>query len=65
VPKQKTHSGAAKRIEKTGTGKRRRAHASKSHLLTKKTRSRKRRLKKQTIVDKANVKQASSLIPYK
>ena len=65
MPKQKTHSGAAKRLQRTGSGKLRRAHAGKSHLLTKKTRSRKRRLKKKPVVDTANLKQASRALPYK
>lgn len=65
MPKIKTHSGAAKRLGKTGTGRIKRAHAFKSHLLTHKSRTRKRRLRQSAIADRINVKQASRLIPYK
>ncbi len=65
MPKIKSHSGAKKRLSKTGTGKIKRAHANKSHILTKKSKSRKRKLKKSGIADSANVKQAMKLIPYK
>jgi large subunit ribosomal protein L35 len=50
VPKQKTHRGAAKRFKVTGTGKVRRHHSMKSHILTKKTTKRKRKLRKSTEV---------------
>ena len=52
MPKQKTHSGAKKRFRKTGTGKIKRAHDGKNHILTKKTRKRKRNLKKAAYVSK-------------
>lgn len=45
--KKKTHKGAAKRFKKTGTGKIMRGHSMKRHILTKKTRSRKRRLRRE------------------
>ena len=44
MPKLKTHKGAAKRFKKTGTGKIKRHHAFARHILTSKSRSRKRRL---------------------
>ena len=50
MPKQKTHRGAAKRFKITGSGKVRRNHSMKSHILTKKTTKRKRRLRKATNV---------------
>jgi large subunit ribosomal protein L35 len=53
VPKQKTHRGAAKRFKVTGTGKVRRHHSMHSHILTKKTTKRKRRLRKSTEVSPA------------
>ena len=37
MPKMKTNSGAKKRFALTGTGKIKRKHAFKSHILTKKT----------------------------
>lgn len=48
--KIKTKKAAAKRFKITGTGKIRRYHACASHLLSKKTSKRKRRLKKSAIV---------------
>ena len=45
MPKLKTHSGAQKRFNLTKTGKVKRAHAFKSHILTKKDTKRGRRLR--------------------
>lgn len=42
MPKLKTHSGTAKRIKRTSTGKLMRRRAMGGHLLAKKSRSRKR-----------------------
>ncbi len=56
----KTKSGAKKRFSLTGTGKIKRKHAYKSHILTKKTTKRKRNLTYSTLVnkaDEANVKE--------
>lgn len=50
MPKMKTHRGAKKRFSITGTGKVRRLRAYKSHILTKKSAKRKRRLRQATIV---------------
>ena len=44
MPKAKTNSGAKKRFVLTGTGKFKRKHAYKSHILTKKTKKQKRNL---------------------
>ena len=44
MPKVKTNSGAKKRFKLTGTGKIKRKHAFKSHILTKKTTKQKRGL---------------------
>jgi large subunit ribosomal protein L35 len=44
MPKLKTNSGAKKRFALTGTGKIKRKHAFKSHILTKKTKKQKRNL---------------------
>lgn len=54
MPKQKTKRGAAKRFKLTGRGRVRRARAYKSHILTKKTAKRKRRLRQTTLVAKAD-----------
>ena len=56
MPKMKTVSGAKKRFKFTGSGKIKRKHAFKSHILTKKSKKRKRNLTKFTVVDKTNVK---------
>jgi large subunit ribosomal protein L35 len=50
MPKVKTHKGATKRFKVTGTGKVRRYKAYKSHILTKKTAKRKRRLRQAGVV---------------
>ena len=50
MPKMKRHKGATKRFKVTGTGKVRRYKAFKSHILTKKTSKRKRRLRQAGIV---------------
>lgn len=47
MPKLKTHRGAAKRFKRTGTGKIVRRHATARHILTTKTRKRKRKLRRQ------------------
>ena len=54
MPKMKTKSGAKKRFKLTGTGKVKRKHAFKSHILTKKTKKQKRNLTYSTIVTKAD-----------
>ncbi len=51
MPKMKTLSGAKKRFKLTGTGKIKRKHAFHSHILTKKSTKRKRRLVKSGLVD--------------
>ena len=56
MPKMKTNSGAKKRFVLTGTGKIKRKHAYKSHILTKKGTKQKRNLTDFTTVDKADVK---------
>jgi len=48
MPKMKTHKGAKKRFKITGSGKVKRMRAFKSHILTKKSSKRKRRLRKAT-----------------
>ncbi len=62
MPKMKTHKGAAKRFKKTKQGKIKRMKAFKSHILTKKTKKRKRNLRKPTLVSKADKKNIKQLI---
>lgn len=64
MPKLKTHRGAEKRFKVTGTGKFRRSKAYKSHLLTHKSRKRKRRLKQKTVVTGAAAKVLRKILPY-
>jgi large subunit ribosomal protein L35 len=54
MPKQKTKSSAKKRFKLTGTGKIKRKHAFKSHILTKKSKKRKLALTHDALVDKAD-----------
>ena len=62
MPKLKTHSGSKKRFNLTKTGKVKRAKAFKSHILTKKTKKRKRNLDHTGLVDATNVKQVKRLL---
>jgi len=62
MPKIKTNSGAKKRFTFTGTGKIKRKHAYKSHILTKKSKKRKRNLTHVSIVDKANLATVRKLL---
>ena len=64
MPKMKTNSGAKKRFRLTGTGKIKRKHAYKSHILTKKSKKRKLKLTHAGLVhkaDEANIKQQLTL----
>jgi large subunit ribosomal protein L35 len=63
MPKLKTHKGAAKRFKKTGTGKFVRAKAFKQHILTSKSRSRKRGLKGTVIVSPADAAKLRHMLP--
>ena len=64
MPKIKTHSGAKKRFNLTKTGKVKRAHAYKSHILNKKS-TKRRLLRKGAFADKTNAPTIKVLIPYK
>ena len=65
MPKLKTHSGAKKRFNLTKTGKVKRAHAFKSHILTKKPTKRTRNLRKAEYLTTTEGKTMKKLIPYK
>lgn len=54
MPKMKTNSSAKKRFAFTGTGKIKRKHAYKSHILTKMSKKRKRNLTNTGMVDKTD-----------
>lgn len=62
MPKMKTKSAAKKRFTVTGTGKLKRKHAYKSHILTKKTTKQKRRLTHITLVSKADEKRTKKTL---
>jgi large subunit ribosomal protein L35 len=62
MPKMKTHSSAKKRFKFSGSGKIKRRKACKGHLLTKKAKNRKRRLGKETFVQKCDEKRVRLLL---
>jgi len=62
MPKMKSKSGAKKRFTLTGTGKIKRKHAYKSHILTKKSNKRKRNLGHFTEVSGADLKNVKDML---
>lgn len=62
MPKVKTNSSAKKRFKLTGTGKLKRKHAFKNHILTKKETKQKRHLGHMSVVDKADENNIKSLL---
>lgn len=62
MPKQKTNSGAKKRFVLTGTGKIKRKHAFKRHILTKKTTKQKRALTKFSVIAKPDVRNVLKML---
>jgi large subunit ribosomal protein L35 len=62
MPKVKTKSGAKKRFKLTGTGKIKRQHAYKSHILTKKETKQKRNLTHDALIDKADVQRVKKML---
>ncbi|MBG0781911.1 MAG: 50S ribosomal protein L35 [Bacteroidales bacterium] len=62
MPKMKTKSGAKKRFKLTGSGKIKRKHAYKSHILTKKSTKRKRNLTYSGLVHKADEKNIREML---
>jgi large subunit ribosomal protein L35 len=64
MPKMKTNRGAAKRFKATGSGKIRRSKAFTSHILTKKSTKRKRKLRKSGLIDAADTKAVKRMLPY-
>ena len=62
MPKVKTNSGSKKRFALTGTGKIKRKHAFKSHILTKKSKKRKRNLQKLTMVHPSDAGRMKNLL---
>ena len=64
MPKLKTHTGAAKRFSKTGTGKIKRGHTKTRHILTSKAPKTKRKLGKTVMVSDGDYKKVARMIPY-
>ena len=64
MPKMKTNRGAAKRFKKTASGKFKRGYAYKSHILTKMSTKRKRKLRGTDSIDSADKKAVKRLLPY-
>lgn len=62
MPKVKTKSSAKKRFKLTGSGKIKRKHAFKSHILTKKSKKRKLKLTHSTLVHPANEPQVKDML---
>ena len=65
MPKIKTNSGAKKRFALTGSGKIKRKHAFKSHILTKKTKKQKRNLTYFSVVSRADASNVKELLALK
>ncbi|MFN8255751.1 MAG: 50S ribosomal protein L35 [Bacteroidales bacterium] len=65
MPKMKTKGGAKKRFSLTGTGKIKRKHAFKRHILTKKSTKRKRNLSYFTTVSASDEKNVKMLLAMK
>lgn len=62
MPKVKTKSGAKKRFKLTGTGKIKRKHAYKSHILTKKETKQKRNLRHADLVNKSDAPRVKKML---
>ena len=62
MPKLKTNSGSKKRFTLTGTGKVKRKHAFKSHILTKKTKKQKRNLTHIALVANVDEQRVKALL---
>ena len=64
MPKLKTHSGAAKRFVKTGTGKFKRGHSKMRHILTSKSNQTKSKLGRIVLVSVADTPKVARMLPY-
>lgn len=64
MPKQKSHSGSAKRFSVKKSGKVKRAQMGKNHILTKKTTKRTRHLRAVAYVDKTQAATVRRMLPY-
>ena len=64
MPKMKTNRSVAKRFRKTGTGKVRKPRSFRSHLLTGRSRKRKRNNRRLDVLSKADEKRIKVMLPY-
>jgi len=64
MPKLKTHKGAQKRFKVTGKKKVVHNKAYKSHILTKKSPKRKRKLRKSDLLSDADMNRVKRMLPY-
>ena len=64
MPKIKTNRATAKRFKITAKGKVKRRRAYLRHILSNKTSTQKRNLRKPALVDKSNEKAIKRLLPY-
>ena len=64
MPKMKNHRGAAKRFKSTASGRFKRSKAYKSHILTKKTTKRKRKLDTPTMISDSDHRKVALMLPY-
>jgi large subunit ribosomal protein L35 len=64
MPKLKTNRGAAKRFTKTGSGAFKRGQSHLRHILTKKSRKRKRQLGAPSEVNKSDVAMVRRMLPF-
>ena len=64
MPKLKTHKGASKRFKKTATGKIKRGRSHLRHILTSKSKKRKRNLGSPAFVSDGDLAKVKRMIPY-
>lgn len=64
MTKMKSHSGSKKRFRFTATGKVKRKHSHKNHILTKKPGGRIRKLRGTTIASEPDARRIHLLLPY-
>ena len=64
MPKMKTNRGAAKRFTKSSSGGIKRAQSHRRHILTKKSSKRKRHLRDDAVISKADKALVQRMLPY-
>jgi large subunit ribosomal protein L35 len=64
MPKMKSHSGAAKRFKKTGSGRFKSKQSHLRHILTKKSSKRKRHLRAKKLIHTSDTALIQRMLPY-